>query len=272
MKDNLASPSANLLRAQEYTALVVALGSEHFFNELEYTLSRYVAFDSSSAICYNKNTAPQLLFSNLLAHEQAIFYARFLDGAYVASPAYQGFMNDYSDGVYPWTGLMPEGFMQSQMYLSYYRTSNIEDLLYIFVNCGDIGFIQFCLGRHSPNASFNPQEIKLIEDISQFIVPLLNKHWEFASQKKAQEVRPLSSIVSQRVSYLLNNFEPDLLTSRERQIAKLVITGHSSQSAADTLNISPGTERVHRAKLYAKLKLRSSSELFSYFLQQLTAL
>jgi DNA-binding CsgD family transcriptional regulator len=91
-------------------------------------------------------------------------------------------------------------------------------------------------------------------------------------EKEEKAPLPLSSIVSERVNYLLDNFESEVLTNRERQIAKLVITGHSSQSAADSLNISPGTERVHRAKLYAKLKLRSNSELFSYFLDQLTRL
>ncbi|WP_339719556.1 helix-turn-helix transcriptional regulator [uncultured Paraglaciecola sp.] len=264
--------SPDLFSLEEHIALTVALGTEHFFDVLEKTLSQHISFGSSSAICYNKNMPPKLLFSHLLEHEQNIFYARFLDGAYVASPAYQGFMNNYADGVYPWRNLMPEGFKESQMYLSYYQTSNITDLLYLFVNCGDIGFVQFCLGRHAPSASFNESEIHLIEAMSVFLLPLINKHWEFAVQKQALQIRPLSSIVSERVSYLLNNFEAELLTSRERQIAKLVITGHSSQSAADTLNISPGTERVHRAKLYAKLKLRSSSELFSYFLQQLTEL
>ena len=78
--------------------------------------------------------------------------------------------------------------------------------------------------------------------------------------------------VTQRVKEVLNGFGENILTDRERDIARLIISGYSSQAAADKLNISPGTERVHRAKVYAKLNLRSNSELFSLFLSQLTAL
>ncbi|MFT2092001.1 response regulator transcription factor [Paraglaciecola sp. 2405UD69-4] len=256
------------LNIEVQTRLVDTLGNKHFFRELVDSLKTVLPFDSSSAICYNKQKAPELLFSNLLEHEDKIFFARFLDGAYVASPAYQGFVNNLADGIYPWIRLMPEGFKSSDMYSTYYRVSCIEDLVYVFVNCNDLGFIQFCIGRHEPSSAFSESELAALESVSPLIIGLIRKHWEYAA-KQGQDVTPLSSIVSERVNYLLNNFESDLLTARERQIAKLVITGHSSQSAADNLHISPGTERVHRAKLYSKLKLRSNSELFSYFLNQL---
>lgn len=263
----------------DHIALIDALGTEHFFSVLVKLFETQLPFDSSSVIYYNKNKPPELLFSDLLEHEESIFYASFLDGAYVASPAYQGVMNNYSDGVYAWSELMPKGFLSSQMYASYYQPSSIEDLVYFFINNGELGFIQFCLGRHSPNLKFKDSELALLESMGSFVTSLIRKHLEFILQEKGgkeenkeKAALPLSSIVSERVNYLLDNFESEVLTSRERQIAKLVITGHSSQSAADSLYISPGTERVHRAKLYAKLKLRSNSELFSYFLDQLTRL
>ncbi|MEP0354672.1 MAG: helix-turn-helix transcriptional regulator [Paraglaciecola sp.] len=264
----MQSSRNDFLSTEMQTKLVNALGTSHFFNVLVEALSVVICFDSSSAICYNKHKAPELLFSNLTENEDKIFYARFLDGAYVASPAYQGFVSNLSDGLYPWAELMPEGFKQSDMYITYYQVSCIEDLVYVFINCDELGFIQFCIGRHSPNATFGNEELETLKSTCQLIIGLIRKHWEFAV-KQGQNATPLSSIVSERVNYLLNHFEPDLLTARERQIAKLVITGHSSQSAADNLHISPGTERVHRAKLYAKLKLRSNSELFSYFLNLL---
>ncbi|WP_133471192.1 response regulator transcription factor [Paraglaciecola marina] len=265
----MQSSHNDFLSTETQTELINALGTNHFFNVLVDALSAVICFGSSSAICYNKHKAPELLFSNLTELEDKIFYARFLDGAYVASPAYQGFMNDLEGGLYAWSELMPEGFKQSQMYAAYYQESGIEDLAYFFVNCGDLGFIQFSIGRHCPSSVFTEAELLSLQTVSSVLIALVTKHWQFAEQQQGKNVVPLSSMVSERVNYLLNHFEPELLTARERQIAKLVITGHSSQSAADNLHISPGTERVHRAKLYAKLKLRSNSELFSYFLNQL---
>lgn len=252
--------------------LIDVLGTNNFFTVLVKWLEKHIVIDSSSAIYYNKKHSPKLLFENLNKDEKALFYAKFLDGAYVATPAYQGFMNEYCEGLYAWSQLIPIGFKHSQMYASYYEPSCIEDLSYFFINIEEAGCIQFCIGRHSPRKKFSNEERVFLASISLFVIALIKKHWQIILSKQVQDLPPLSSIVSERVGYLLDNFESEILTAREREIAKLVVTGHSSQSAADKLNISPGTERVHRAKLYAKLKLRSSSELFSYFLHQLTSI
>ena len=258
----------DILSINEYSLLINQLGTSLFFKTLTDWLSTKVDIQSSSAIFYNVNSTPKLLFSQLQADEERLFHARFLDGAYVASPAYQGFINDYPDDMYPWSTLMPKGFRESQMYDAYYRASDIEDLVYFFINNGKQGHIQFCLGRHKPNNSFSINDLDIFKTLSQLIISLIRKHYQVIADSPLE---PLSTYVSDRVDYLLNNFESEHLTAREREIAKLVITGHSSQSAADVLGISPGTERVHRAKLYAKLKLRSNSELFSMFLNRLTS-
>lgn len=254
------------------SVLVNTLGSDLFFSSLSHWLALTVDFQSSSAIIYSANSAPKLLFSELQPNEENLFHARFLDGAYVASPAYQGFINNYPDNMYPWLTLMPKGFKDSHMFDTYYRASEIEDLVYFFINNGEQGYIQFCLGRHQPNDSFNQAELETLKKLSPVIIALIRKHYHIIAESALEQLTPLSEYVSDRVNYLLNNFESEQLTAREREIAKLVITGHSSQSAADVLGISPGTERVHRAKLYAKLKLRSNSELFSMFLKQLSDL
>lgn len=261
-----------IVRSTKQALLIDALGTDAFFTVLVQWLENHIEIDSSSAIYYNKKHSPKLLFENLNKDEKELFYAKFLDGAYVATPAYQGFLNEYCEGLYAWNQLIPIGFKRSQMYASYYEPSCIEDLIYFFINIEEVGCIQFCLGRHSPRQKFSNEDYAFLESISLFVIAMIKKHWQIILSKQIQDLPSLSSIVSERVSYLLDNFESDLLTAREREIAKLVVTGHSSQSAADKLNISPGTERVHRAKLYAKLKLRSSSELFSYFLDQLTSI
>jgi DNA-binding CsgD family transcriptional regulator len=270
MTNSLMIDEALFYKSQ--SVLINAIGTGVFFNSLSDCLSAIVDIQSSSAILYSTNSAPKLLFSQLQENEESLFYARFLDGAYVASPAYQGFINNYPDNMYPWSTLMPRGFKESQMFDAYYRASEIEDLVYFFINNGQQGHIQFCLGRHRPNKTFSKNDLFLLETLSELIIALIRKHYQIIADSVDAELTPLSTYVSDRVNYLLNNFESEQLTMREREIAKLVITGHSSQSAADVLGISPGTERVHRTKLYAKLKLRSNSELFSLFLNKLTIL
>lgn len=256
--------------SNKFVDIINAIGELAFCRCLLTYFQGFIEFDSASAIHYRKDHVPELLYADLTSSEQTIFNARFLHGAYVASPAYQAYMQNAKSGVYPWHSLMPKGFKESQMYETYYRPSCIEDLLYLFVDCGELGYVQMSMGRYAPSPLFQPADIEGINAVSDILIGLFKKHMEMSDLKQTLRAQPLSSLVLDRVNALLDNFEPDLLTKREQQIAKLVIMGHSSQSAADILCISPGTERVHRAKLYAKMNLRSNSELFSYFLDKLT--
>ena len=63
----------------------------------------------------------------------------------------------------------------------------------------------------------------------------------------------------------------DCLTEREREIAHLLLRGHSVKSSARVLEISPETVRMHRKNLYTKLEISSQAELFALFIDWLTA-
>jgi DNA-binding NarL/FixJ family response regulator len=54
------------------------------------------------------------------------------------------------------------------------------------------------------------------------------------------------------------------LTSREKQILTLVVTGNSTNEIAETLSISAKTVDNHRTNLMRKLNLHSVSELMAY--------
>ncbi|MBO9688119.1 MAG: helix-turn-helix domain-containing protein [Mitsuaria chitosanitabida] len=52
-----------------------------------------------------------------------------------------------------------------------------------------------------------------------------------------------------------------LLTTRERDVLRLVARGQSSPAIASALGLSPHTVRVHRAHLLQKLQVRNSAQL-----------
>ncbi len=253
-------------------AVIRELGTTAFWSALNDWLCRFIPADSVSVIAYSENQPPVLLFAVLTERERDIFFARFMDGTYIASPSYRGVLENFPAGVYLWPELMPDDFRESDLYKSYYQASQIEDLAYVF--CSPIPglHIQLGLGRHHPNPPFSENDIANLYELETLVLELVNKHWRLNGEQVPPDSRSLSMHVTQRVKEVLNGFGENILTDRERDIARLIISGYSSQAAADKLNISPGTERVHRAKVYAKLNLRSNSELFSLFLSQLTAL
>jgi DNA-binding CsgD family transcriptional regulator len=72
------------------------------------------------------------------------------------------------------------------------------------------------------------------------------------------------------LSELFDAFGRGSLTRREREVGALVLRGHSSEAIARQLKIAPGTVKIHRKNIYAKLGIASQAELFSLFLSALT--
>nr|WP_246739578.1 helix-turn-helix transcriptional regulator [Martelella sp. HB161492] len=58
------------------------------------------------------------------------------------------------------------------------------------------------------------------------------------------------------------------LTGREREIAALILKGHSTGSIALTTGITAGTVKIHRKNLYRKLGISSQGELYHLFLHK----
>ena len=59
-------------------------------------------------------------------------------------------------------------------------------------------------------------------------------------------------------------YEPDNLTTREREVLKMIAEGKSSKTIADLLFISVRTVERHRANLMDKLSLKKTANLVKY--------
>lgn len=57
------------------------------------------------------------------------------------------------------------------------------------------------------------------------------------------------------------------LTTREMDVARLVLSGCSGKEIARKLDISVETVKVPRKHIYTKLNIKSQSELFAVFFQ-----
>lgn len=62
--------------------------------------------------------------------------------------------------------------------------------------------------------------------------------------------------------------ESEELTDRQREILKLIIDGKGNKEIADILHVSVKTVEFHRARLMAKLGVKSAAELAKVALQQ----
>ncbi len=86
----------------------------------------------------------------------------------------------------------------------------------------------------------------------------------------------ISSIVSDKVvqAFVRNtrrseeSVSPDKLTSRERQILKLIAEGWTSIKIAEHLHIASRTVETHRANIMQKLKLHKIADLVKYAIRR----
>ncbi|RMZ62153.1 response regulator transcription factor, partial [Vibrio anguillarum] len=67
----------------------------------------------------------------------------------------------------------------------------------------------------------------------------------------------------------LHSFGKDLLSTREKQIARLILQGLDTKEIAKQLDITEGTVKNHRKRIYAQLRVSSLSELFQIFLNHI---
>ena len=59
----------------------------------------------------------------------------------------------------------------------------------------------------------------------------------------------------------------DILSKREKEVACLIVNGHTTQQIADVLDIAFNTVEVHRSNIYRKLEINRVAELVKYALE-----
>jgi len=123
-----------------------------------------------------------------------------------------------------------------------------KDYLYLAILAGADGYL---LKEDSDIELFSA--INAIREGRAYISPLLTGHLTGDLQQMYNGKKPLHA----------NN-----LTTREREVLKLIAEGNSNRQVADLLFISIRTVENHRAKIMKKLNLKSTTELVKYTIQK----
>lgn len=100
------------------------------------------------------------------------------------------------------------------------------------------------------------------------------RHWRNLGHLQSHETDQEAARppLNQQVINAFKNFGDGVLTRREREVVRLVLRGHSSNSIGRQFYITIGTVKIHRKNIYAKLGISSQSELFSHFISYLSGL
>jgi DNA-binding CsgD family transcriptional regulator len=252
--------------ADKLSDCIAAIGAEDFWQALRYVIASQVPHQMSAAFVYADQDPPVRIFNSEDSPERDEVHKILATVGYLISPYYNGLIRTGAEGgFYHIDAVAPDEFRASEYFEVYYGRKRVEDEGMFLVRPDDHVTVVFMVERHRDTARYSPLELEDLHGLFPIVSSLIERHVRLAGL--GDILSPESRATRSAFREISARFGADFLSARERDVAMLILRGHSSKSAARLLDISPETERVHRRRLYTKLGIGSHSELFWLFLQ-----
>ncbi len=247
--------------------LLDAIGRLDFQDRLMQALKRHVAFDAGLVLLYRTGAPPRILYNEWRDGKGLSDIEHYLRGPYRIDPFYRLASAEGADGLYRLSQLDP-AFLKSRYYREYFCYSGLRDEVNAFVTLDPGNKIALSLARETRRPSFSDADVLRLQSV----MPLLG----IAIFRHFRELRPQSldddgSLLQSALAQAVKNFGRSVLTERECQVAQLILYGYSVKGAAEKLDISPATVKLHRRNLYSKLDISSQAALFSLFIDSVSS-
>ena len=251
------TPQTHIARA------IAAINTADFFPAILDYMRSAVPFSGAFITRLHRNRPPDHIYDNVRAERHRDVVDQYLDTAYLLDPVYDVFMSGRSRGAMRLRDIAPDQFMRSTYYRRYYRNIALRDEMAILVPQGESA-IFFSLGRLGKEPQFSRRAVQRFRAELDVIAALTGKHFE-RGHTGPVDTGPQPS--DRTLTAALDAFGEGILTAREREVATLILKGHSSASVSTVAGITVGTVKIHRKNIYRKLSISSQSELLSNFLR-----
>lgn len=246
-------------------AVIESVGAPEFWQVLHGFLVQLVPHDTGAAFVYVADNPPIRIFDSVGNAERDRVHVIQAKIGYLISPYYNRLIEPRAQaGFYSIGDVAPDGFQASEYYRVYYGPKGVCDEG-MFLSHLDATTIVMMVERGANQAPFEKQQVRMLRSVASTINALLRTHQRLAEIVGTAVALPRATLPG--FKHVAERFGADILSNRERDVAMLILRGHSSKSAARELGISPETERVHRRRLYTRLGISSQAELFWLFFQ-----
>lgn len=237
---------------------VTAVGSEAFAPTLAELCLNVFGYDSLFISVFSRNVPPRQLFSNLDAEATRRTVGPYLSYAYLLDPFFELYKEGVGTCVASLGECAPDDFWTSEYYRAFYSEIGLRNEMTMFIDAGGGVSIVLSLGQRGQLSRGPAQPKPVLEQFLPVVAALCNKHWPNAAVVEGE--------TDSAVRLAFERFQTSKLSAREAEIVRLILKGHSTKSMARLLGNSPETVKVHRKRIYVKLKISSQIELFSMFL------
>lgn len=238
--------------------------SAEALEHLAAAISQLVAVESMMISLECRGQAPQLLYQQGIPeqHSDAILNRYFAAG-YLLDPFCLAVESGLAEGFYHLQDIAPDHFFDSDYYKTYYLGTGCSEDSYFIADVGNARKISLSLFQGCSGSRLSSDQVNVLRAVEPMVRDLLAR---FARHGLAQTS---SDGGHNSIQAAFESFGCQVLTDREREVAHMILRGHSVKSTAAELGISPETVRMHRKNLYLKLEINSQSELFARFIDWL---
>ena len=257
---------------------LASVGEVVFVERLADALGCLVPVESVMLGLEQRGQPPQPLYHRGVhpEHHEALvdrYYAR----GYLLDPFCLAMEDGLTEGFYPLADIAPDDFFASEYYKTYYLKFGCTEDCHFIIDLGEVRKVSLCLYQGESGARFSETQLDLLATALPLVRELFRQFERnggldllLAGRGVKVSAPDDQAPLNRHIRTAFMNFGADLLTEREREIAHLLLRGHSVKSSARVLDISPETVRMHRKHLYTKLAINSQAELFSLFIDWLT--
>jgi DNA-binding CsgD family transcriptional regulator len=245
-----------------------AIGTGQFAKRLIDALQQVLPFDWWMVMVYRQHASPEMLHDNFMGSWREKGLSTYVGAYFVLDPFYIMSRSLDHPEVCRLADIAPDGFLDSEYHRAHYAAGRIGD---------EVGFLwpleasvtlAISLERSENCIGFSTDDVRNLETLQPLLYAMARKHWVVAHPLAVTTPElELGRLVQEAAA----DFGRDVLTPRECEVVKLVLRGYSTKSVSQSLGISPGTVKVHRENIYAKLGVSSQAELFNLFIASVLA-
>jgi DNA-binding CsgD family transcriptional regulator len=237
-------------------------------------LSSLIEFEYSVVFIYRGKANPIHIhdtFPNPQARTGVINYVK---NTYVLNPLYNAYQRGLKTGVYRLRELASEGLIDRKPLRKYRMCATASEEIGYLTDGWPAGCEELCiamelpggecaeltLSRKASQGGFSDEDIASLSPVIPFLAAAVRRYWRHARLMHVSNTRDTGSDDAVRA------FGRNPLSPRERELAHLLLRGHSTASVGLRLGISTTTVKTHRKNLYSKLGIATQAEFFSLFL------
>jgi len=226
-----------------------------------------VDHNATCLLAFHRDAPPNVLHHTMTPGRARHYLDRYLDGPYLLDPLYQLAVRRKKPDICRCRDETPDRFRSSEYYRQYYERTHLADEMDFLLDTDTNSTLVLVVGRWEKR--FSRPDVSALHLMEPIVKAAMQRIWDTWAARHSDDERDLS--MHQRLTQCFERFGESSLTQRERQITQLLLRGHSSKSIARELDIAPGTVMVHKRNLFSKLGITSQYELFSLFIDKLSA-